>query len=143
MSWVGPVVKGAAKYGVKYGPQAKVAWDHGGKHVQAAARTKLDNVAARRTAFEQAETVTDGSVLKTIHQGKQIWVVFSADEPVAAYPTASPATPDLIELVSHADLSTRETPEQYRARQMRQRAKRARERMPKRSKRGEAPDSLE
>ena len=152
MSWVGPAARNAAKYGVKYGPQAKVAWDIGGKHVQAAARKQLDNVAARRKAFEQAELVKDGSVLKTIHQGTQIWVVFSADEPVAAYPsdpTADPTAdpmatpPGLTELVSHADLSNRETPADHRAKQLRQRARRAREQMPKRATGPRSIDSTE
>ena len=138
MSWVGPAARNVAKYGVKYGPQAKVAWDIGGKHVQAAARKQLDNVAARRKAFEQAELVKDGSVLKTINQGTQIWVVFSANDPVAAYPSNPTDNPTsdptgLPELLSHADLSNRETPAEHRAKQLRQRARRAREQMPKRA----------
>lgn len=125
MSWVGPVAKGAVKYGVKYGPQAKLAWDHGGKHAQEAAREKVRAISARRTAFEKAGTVVAGSVLKQIHSGKQVWVVFSGDEPVDVFPETAV---DLTELVKHADLGARVTLEEHRARQPRRRARRVRRR---------------
>jgi hypothetical protein len=125
MSWVGPVAKGVAKYGVKYGPQAKILWDNGGKHAQEVARERVRAMAARRTAFEKAETVVAGSVLKQIYSGKQVWVVFSGDEPVDAFPGNSV---DLGELVKHADLSARVTPEEHRGGQLRQRALQIRER---------------
>lgn len=131
MSWVGPVVKGAAKYGVKYGPQAKILWDNGGKHVQQAAQDKLAAASARRTAFQKAETVVDGAVLKQIYAGKPVWVVFSGETPVDAFPTPSI---DLPQLVEHADLSARTTPAEYHASQLRQRARRARGRLPLRNR---------
>jgi len=125
MSWVGPVAKGVVKYGVKYGPQAKILWDNGGKHAQEAARERLRAMAARRTAFEKAETIVAGSVLKQIYSGKQVWVVFSGEEPVDAFPGTSI---DLAELVKHADMSARVTPQEYRARQLRHHALQIRER---------------
>jgi len=148
MSWIGPVVKGGVKYGVKYGPQAKILWDNGGKHVQVAARSMAEAASARRTAFQKAETVVNGSVLKQIDAGKPVWVVYAGDEPVDAFPRPSVA---LAQLVEHADLSARVTPEAYHAQQLRQRARRARARLPGRKAAGgeaagdvdaEAPEEL-
>jgi len=126
MSWIGPVAKRGVKYGVKYGPQAKILWDNGGKHVQAAVRDKAEAASARRTAFAKAETVVDGSVLKQIDDGKPVWVVYAGDEPVDAFP--KPSVP-LATLVEHAILSARVTPEDYRAHQLRERARRVQARL--------------
>lgn len=131
MSWVGPVAKGGAKYVVKYGPQAKILWENGGKQVQAAARDKAEAAMARRTAFQKAETVVDGSVLKQIDAGKPVWVVYAADEPIDAFP--KPSVP-LAELVSHGDLDARMTTAAHRDHQLRARARRARSRMPQRKR---------
>jgi hypothetical protein len=120
MSWIGSVVKGGVRYGVKYGPQAKILWDNGGKHAQAVAREKVEAASARRTAFQKAETVANGSVLKQIDDGKPVWVVYAGDVPALA------------KLVEHADLGARVTPEAYRAHQLRQRARRARARLRRR-----------
>lgn len=126
MSWIGPVAKRGAKYGVKYGPQAKILWDKGGKHVQAAVRSKAEEASARRTAFQKAETVVDGSVLKQIDDGRPVWVVYAGDEPVDAFP--KPSVP-LATLVDHADLSARVTPEVHRAQQLGERARRVQKRL--------------
>lgn len=126
MSWIGPVAKRGVKYGVKYGPQAKILWDNGGKHVQAVVREKAEAASARRTAFQKAETVVNGSVLKQIDAGKPIWVVYAADEPIDAFPKPSVS---LATLVDHADLSARMTPEDYRAHQLRERARRVQSRL--------------
>jgi hypothetical protein len=121
-----PVAKNAVKYGikygVKYGPQAKIAWDVAGKQVQSAAKAQADNLAARRTAFAEAETLVDGSVLKLVWDGRPVWVVLSGDRPLSAYP---PPGGDLGQLVADADLSKRVTPEQHRQAQLRARARRA------------------
>jgi hypothetical protein len=110
VSWIGP----AAKKALKYGPYVQQAWKHAGKPAQAAAQKQLAGWAARRTALQHADTMTDGSVLGVMHDGQRLWVVFSADEPVAAYPH-SPIP--LEQLVAHADLSKRLTPQQARQRQ--------------------------
>ena len=128
MSWIGPVVKRGIRYGVRYGPQAKIVWDNGGKHVQAAARSKAEAAWARRTAFQKAETVVSGSVLKQIDAGKSVWVVYAGDHPVDAFPKPSVA---LGQLVEHADLGARVTPEAHRDQQLRQRARRVRARLPR------------
>ena len=122
MSWVGPVAKNAAKYGAKYGPHAKVAWEVGGKHVQSAVRARLDESASRRTALAQAESTQEGSVLRVVDRGETFFVVFAGDEPVAAYPATEQP---LADLVARRDLSRRRTPEQIREQQVRARVRRA------------------
>lgn len=111
MSWVGPTAKQAAKFGVKYGPHARVAWQVGGKHVSAAVRAKADEVTLRRQAYDEAATTREGSVLRVVHQGRPMFVVFAGEEPVASYPDAETPLPDL---VGRADLSKRETPDERR-----------------------------
>ena len=110
MSWIKP----AAKKAVKYGPYVPQVWKHVGKPTQAAAQKQLASWAARRTALQHADTLTDGSVLGVMDQGVRVWVVYSADEPVTVYPD----TTTLLEtLVARANLSKRITPEQARERQ--------------------------
>jgi hypothetical protein len=110
MSWIGP----AAKRALKYGPYVQQAWKHAGKPAQEAARRSLSTYAAQRTALQHADTVVDGSVLPVMQHGSKVFVVFSADEPVAAYPSV---TTPFSELVGHADLGKRVTPAQVRERQ--------------------------
>jgi hypothetical protein len=110
MSWIGP----AAKRALKYGPYAAQAWKHLGKPTQAAVQKQAGSWAARRTALQHADTVNQGSVLGVMHDGAKGWVVYSGDEPVTAYPSTSKP---LAELVAHADLTRRITPEQARERQ--------------------------
>ncbi len=123
MSWIPPVSKAALKYGVKYGPQAKELWNHAGKQVSAAAKAKLDDRTARRAAFDEAGTVVDGSVLRRAWQGSQVYVVFSGDQPVRAYPQVA----ELDQLVANADLGKRQTPEEFRDAQLPAKARRARD----------------
>jgi len=110
MSWMGP----AAKRALKYGPYAAQAWKHLGKPTQAAVQKQASSWAARRTALQHADTVMDGSILGVMHDGARVWVVYSGDEPVTAYPGTSKP---LADLVARADLSRRVTPEQARERQ--------------------------
>lgn len=107
MSWVGPAVKAAAKYG----PQAKLLWDTGGKPAQAIARRRFDQMQARRAALQKAETVEDGRLLRQVHAGQTVWVVFSGSAPVDAYPRL---TVPLSTLVEHAKLDELVTPEAFR-----------------------------
>lgn len=115
--------KTAAKYGVKYGPHAVALWKVAGHHVEAAARSKMDELTARRTAFDHADATAEGSVLRVVHAGQAVFVVFTADEPVAAYPQVEQ---DLDDLVATADLGKRVTPEQHHAQQLRARVRQAR-----------------
>lgn len=125
MSWIPPVsrsvLRNGVKYGVKYGPQAKILWDTAGKQARSAAKARLDDLNARRTAFDEAETVVEGTVLRRVWHGTPVWVVFSRDEPVSAYPAvAEPA-----EIVINADVSRRQTPQQFREARLWARARRA------------------
>ena len=66
-----------------------------------------DNAAAWRTARAHAARVLDGSYLDVFVAGVKHWVVWSADEPVAAYPAIDG---DLVEAVRTVDLSRRRRP---------------------------------
>lgn len=136
MGWASTTGKAAAKYGVKYGPHAVAVWKFAGSHVESAARQKMDEVTARRTAFDHAGAVAAGSVLRLVDRGRPVFVVFSADDPVASYPEVEGPLADhppadhpladrpLADLVRTADLSRRLTPEQHRERRLRARARR-------------------
>src|SRR3954447_24850775 len=122
MAWIPPATKLALRYGVRYGPQAKIVWDHAGKQVGAAAKARLDDRTARRAAFDEAGTVVDGTVLRRPWDGKPVWIVFAGDQPVRAYPAVEAP---LDQLVSNADLSQRQTPEEFREAQLSAKARRA------------------
>lgn len=115
--------RAGAKLAVRYGPQAKLAWDRGGKQAATAAQKRALSLVAARKAYAEAETVRDGSVLRHVVDGISVYVVFAGGQPVHAYP---PQTGSLEELVRHADLDRRVAPEQHRQRQLRTRAKRLR-----------------
>ena len=80
------MIGAGAKLAVKYGPQAKIAWDKGGKQAAAAATERTKSLTSRRKAFAHAATVVDGSVLKIAPDGKTAYVVFSGEQPIATYP---------------------------------------------------------
>lgn len=101
------VLASGAKVAVKYGPQAKIAWDNGGKQAGAAAGRRALSVNARRKALKQAATLHDGSVLKVAPEGKTVYVVFAGDQPVASYP---PSKLPWTVLLAHADLTRRVKP---------------------------------
>ena len=120
----GRAVGSIIKWGVKYGPHVVVLAQQAKEPAMAAAQKAIDRQKAKRRAVEHAETVRDGSVLKTFDprndSGDPIWVVFTGDEPIAAHPVT--ATP-LAELVANSDLSTRVRPRD--APSARERARRA------------------
>ena len=118
MGWATSAGKTAAKYGVRYGPHAVAAWKVAGPKVEAAARAKLDEVGARRRAFDHAGSVAGGSVLRVVDRGRPVFVVFSQDEPVATYPEVERPLP---ELTSRADLAQRTTPAEHKDSQLRTR----------------------
>lgn len=105
---VGPVVRTAAqaaKIAVKYGPQAKIAWDNGGKQAAARATKRAKTLNARRRAFAHAAGVVEGTVLKIAPAGSTLYVVFTGERPIAAYP---PQDLPFSALLEHADLSRRQ-----------------------------------
>lgn len=112
MSRVGRLATQSAKLAVKYGPAAKIAWDRGGRTATLAATQRLVGLNARRRALAHASGVIDGSVLKVAPEGRPVWVVFTRDLPIAAYP-APPQIP-LTVLLQHADLAKRVRPDDDR-----------------------------
>jgi len=96
MSWIGPTAKKA----IKYGPQAKIAWDKAGRPAAAIAAKKGQQQLQKRKAFAKAATLVDGSVLRQMHAGEPVHVVLAHGEPVEAFP---PVDIDLTALVKDAD----------------------------------------
>ena len=122
MSWIGP----AAKKAVKYGPQAKIAWDKAGRPAAEVAAKKAQTQLQRRKAFAKAATVVKGSVIRLIHAGEPVHVVLAHGEPVEAYP---PVDVELPVLLKDADLTAAVTSEEHEAKRVKARVARARGRL--------------
>ena len=122
MSWIGP----AAKKAVKYGPQAKIAWDKAGKPAAEIAAKKAQTQLQRRKAFAKAATVVEGSVIRLVHAGEPVHVVLAHGEPLEAYP---PVDVELPALMKDADLSAAVTSEEHEAKRVKTRVARARGRL--------------
>jgi hypothetical protein len=122
LSWIGPVAKKA----VKYGPQAKIAWDKAGRPAAEIAAKKAQTQLQRRKAFAKAATVVEGSVIRLIHAGEPVHVVLAHGEPVDAYP---PVDVELPVLLKDADLSAAVTSEEHEAKRVTARVARARGRL--------------
>jgi hypothetical protein len=128
----GKAVGNLVKWGVKYGPHVVVLAQQAKEPAMKAAQTALDRQRARRRAIEHASTLREGTVLKTFDpradHGEPVWVVFSADDPIAAHPTS---TTPLSELIANSDLATRVRPADLptpadRIKQLPRKARRAR-----------------
>ncbi|WP_067439230.1 hypothetical protein [Nocardioides jensenii] len=102
------VIGAGVKVAVKYGPQAKIAWDKGGKQAAASATKRARSLTARRKALAHAATVVDGSILKVAPSGTTAYVVFTGDQPIATYP---PSELPFEVLLAHTDLTKRIHPE--------------------------------
>jgi hypothetical protein len=94
---------------LKYGPLIFEAIKHGREPAERAVRRALARQAERRRAFAHAKTLVDGSVLRAYHQGEPVWVVFSGETPVTAYPAG---VAELSVLLEHANLDQRVRPQQ-------------------------------
>ncbi|WP_210649173.1 hypothetical protein [Nocardioides sp. SYSU D00065] len=131
----------AVKLAAKYGPQAKLVWDAAGQAAADQVKARRAAATQRRRAVEKARTVVDGTVLRQLHGDQVVWVVYSGDEPITAYPLPDV---DLTELTSRAELSQRITPEQYDQSRARARAKRVAARARRRGARepGAGPQPL-
>lgn len=125
MSWIGPAAKNGAKLAVKYGPQAKIAWERAGRPAAGVAAKKAQAQLQRRKAFAKAATVVDGAVLRQMHGGEPVYVVLSRDEPVEAFPSVDIG---LAVLVKDADLTSAVSSEEFEARRVKARLERARQR---------------
>lgn len=125
MSNLVPAGKKAVELAVKHAPKAAAAWKAGGKPAVEQVKIQRARAVNKRLAFEKARTLTDGTVLRQLHGEQVVWVVFAGMTPVATYPTVEE---DLLELVKHAKMSDRQTPEDYDSSRAKERAKRAAQR---------------
>lgn len=110
----------AAKLVAKVGPGAIIAWQTVGPVVKDAVEAQQRTWSNRRLAFAKARTVVDGTVLEQLDGDRAVFVVFSGDDPVEAYPKGD-KTPT--ELVRNADMTKRVTPEEHDAAKMTAKAK--------------------
>jgi len=117
-----PAGKKAVELAVKHAPKVKVAWDVAGKTATEQVKIQRARAGNKKRAFEKARTVAAGTVLRQLQGEQVIWVVFAGDEAVTSYPAIEG---DLAELVRHADLSQRRTPEDYDRTRARARARQA------------------
>jgi len=117
-----PRGKKAVELAVKHGPKVKVAWDVAGKQATEQVKIQRARAANKKRAFDKARTLADGTVLRQLDGDQVIWVVFAGAQPVASYPSVEK---DLSQLVEHAKLSGRQTPEDYDRSRAKARAKRA------------------
>ena len=122
MSNMLPAGRKAVELAIKHGPKAKVAWDVAGKNAAEQVRIQRVRSVNKKRAFEKARTLAEGSVLRQLHGEQVVWVVFAGDEPVTSYPIIET---DLAGLVAHADLTQRDTPEEYDRKRARARARAA------------------
>lgn len=123
MSWIGPAAKNGARLAIKYGPQAKIAWDKAGRPAADAAAKKAQSQLQRRKAFAKAALVVDGAVLKQMHEGEPVYVVLSAGDPVEAFPSVDIG---LTALVRNADRRGVVTSKEFEAKRLKGRIDRAR-----------------
>ena len=98
----------AFKMGARYGPQIWVASKALREPAKEAAAKLLTSEKARRSAFEHAKALSDGSVLKVPQTGETLWVVFSGDTAVTVYPASNVP---LSALIDRADLTRRLRPD--------------------------------
>ena len=122
MTKIVPTGKKAVELAVKHGPKVKVAWDMAGKQATEQVKIQRARAANKKLAFDKARTLADGTVLRQLDGDQVIWVVFAGAEPVASYPSIEK---DLADLVEHAKLSARQTPEDYDRSRAKARAKKA------------------
>lgn len=126
MNWIGPAAKNGARLAVKYGPQAKIAWDRAGRPAAEVAAKKAQAQLHRRKAFAKAATVVDGAVLKQLHGGEPVYVVLSRGEPVEAFPSVDIA---LTALIKDADVTAAVPSDEFEARRVKARIEHARRRV--------------
>ena len=120
--------RNAAGKAVRYGPHVLAAAKLVRGPAEKAAREALDRRKARRDALAHAEAITDGTVLQVSWQGDRVWVVWSGQVPVAAYPRRAgdpPAPVPLEAAVEHVDPAKRRTPDEMREQTAMARARRA------------------
>jgi hypothetical protein len=108
MAGKGKVAITAVKLGVKYGPQIWVATQALRGPAKEAVNKAMASERARRQAMAHAKSLAEGSILKVYKGDQAVWVVFSGDETVTAYP---PTDIPISVLIERADLTKRIRPD--------------------------------
>lgn len=101
-------VSNVVRFSVRYGPYIIAAVKVAKEPVQKAATKYLNEQKSQKAALDHARTLVDGTILKVIHDDTPTWVVYSADEAVASYPTV----PSLSAALVRADLTKRLRPDE-------------------------------
>ncbi len=74
------------KVGAKYGPQVWVATKALHGPAKEAAQKMMASERARKSAFDHAKSLSDGSILKVYEGDQSLWLVFSGDTAITVYP---------------------------------------------------------
>ena len=104
------VVIMSARQGVKYAPHIAAAVREVRGPATDYAKATLEATRQKRLALTKARSVRDGSLLLVLHGEQPVWVVYSGDVPVSEHPEVGVP---LADLVAHADLDRRRTPEEF------------------------------
>ena len=107
MAGKGKTVVKVVKVGAKYGPQVWVATKALHGPAKEAAQKMMASERARKSAFDHAKSLSDGSILKVYEGDQSLWLVFSGDTAITVYPVSP--TP-LTRLLQGADLTKRIRP---------------------------------
>lgn len=105
---IGRLVVLGVRYGVKYGPHAKVVLDQVKEPATDYLKRRVESQRGRRLAAAKARTLQDGTILEVVHRDSPVWVTFSGEEPVSAHPDAGVPLEDLLR---RADLTRRRRPD--------------------------------
>jgi hypothetical protein len=107
---VSKVVIMSARRGVKYSPHIAAIVREVRGPASEYAKATMEATRQKRLALTKARSVRDGSVLLVLHGEQPVWVVSSGDVPVSQHPAVGVP---LADLVAHADLDRRRTPEEF------------------------------
>jgi hypothetical protein len=107
---VSKVVIMSARRGVKYAPHIAAIVREVRGPASEYAKATMEATRQKRLALTKARSVRDGSVLLVLHGEQPVWVVYSGDVPVSEHPDVGVP---LADLVAHADLDRRRTPEEF------------------------------
>ena len=107
MAGKGKTVVKVVKVGAKYGPQVWVATKALHRPAKEAAQKMMASERARKSAFDHAKSLSDGSILKVYEGDQSLWLVFSGDTAITVYPVSPTPLPRLLQ---GADLTKRIRP---------------------------------
>lgn len=107
MAGKGKAVAKVVKVSAKYGPQIWVASKAIREPAKEAAQKVIASEKARKSAFDHARSLADGSILKVYEGDQSLWLVFSGDTAITVYPVSETPLPRLLQ---GADLTKRIRP---------------------------------